>query len=168
MRNLIFLCLLTYGTATENYAVKLALIQKLLPHVEWGAAATFRHDEATPFCFGIFSDAQVFGDPLNKIREDATFYNHKVVVKMAENFDELKAIAPDLLFIPKEFSTHTAQIATFYAAKPVLLIGEEKGFVKKGGMISFYIEDGHMNFEYDAANLKQAGLAIEQSFLDNL
>ncbi len=44
--------------------------------------------------------------------------------------------------------------------RPILLVGEQQGFARRGGMVSFFIPDKTVRFHINVAVTKSHGLSI--------
>lgn len=65
-----------------------------------------------------------------------------------------------ILFIPEGASNQLESIAGSLAGKPVLIITEKSGLIKKGSCINFITVDGKLNIELNREAVEGAGLKV--------
>lgn len=84
--------------------------------------------------------------------------NRRIVVQIV---DDAAALADcNLLFIEAgEWPAHSGWLALL-AGKPVLTVSDAPGFAARDGMISLFVEHGHIRFAVDRAAAQAAGLRM--------
>ena len=70
-----------------------------------------------------------------------------------------------LVFIPKSSNSKAAGIVNKTAGKPVLTIGEVKGFCEKGGMLNFFTLDNKLRFEVNLKKTRDEGINLRSKLL---
>jgi hypothetical protein len=70
-----------------------------------------------------------------------------------------------VLFIADAASRAGVEGVRAIRALPVLTVGDGKGFSRSGGIIEFYIRDGHMRFIINLDALERAGLRLSSRLL---
>ncbi len=80
--------------------------------------------------------------------------------------DLSSSTAPHLIYIPKSSDQYLETVAWQFREKPVLIISESKGQIKKGAHVDIYNPHGELKFEVGTGNLKRSGLSFERELLD--
>ncbi len=70
-----------------------------------------------------------------------------------------------MLFIGASEKKNLENILVAIKKKPILTLGDMKGFARKGGMINFYLEKNSVRFEINPEAGRQAGLDISSKLL---
>jgi hypothetical protein len=70
-----------------------------------------------------------------------------------------------ILFIPENQSNKLTQFTENSSGKPVLIITEQSGLIKKGSLINFITIDGKLNIELNRSAFEKAGLKVSGQLL---
>jgi hypothetical protein len=82
------------------------------------------------------------------------------------SFDSMQDVGScQILYIGDSDQETRASALAAVDGKPVLTIGENKGFAQQGGMINFYIDDDRVLFEINVDAVNQAGLSASSRLL---
>lgn len=145
--------------ATDEYRIKLALIEKFTVHIEWPKGG--RVNEANePFYFGVYNDTHPFGEALSILKNERQLKWKKVEVRFFEAVEDFEVIYPDLLFVPAEHSADVPAIAQALGNKPTLIIAEERGLTEKGAMMTLFLREEKMRFEINEEILYNKGFKV--------
>ena len=79
------------------------------------------------------------------------------------NVNEIKGC--HLLFVSKSEKNELHKIISFTRDKPILTIGDAKGFVKNGGLMNFYTLDNLIRFEVNEKAVRESGLSMSYLLL---
>lgn len=145
---------------SDEYRFKAAYIYNFLGYTTW-PKGTFEKSD-TPI------EVLLIGkDPFGKILDDT--FKGKQIDKRSVRITRSKAV-------PKEIKAHVVfcsglgekdkkSLITMLKKRPVLLIGEDKGFAEAGATINFYLEKTKLRFEINTDASKAAGLTISSQLL---
>lgn len=141
------------GVSTE-YQIKAAFLFHFAQFVEW-PPASFTNADAQ-FRIGVLGE-NPFGGALDEIVKGETISNRKITVQYSRRAEDLKDC--QIVFVSKTEKTPLSRILTELDGKNLLTVGESDGFVRRGGVINFYLEDDKVHFEInpdaaDRENLK--------------
>lgn len=142
-----------HGQATSEYQVKLAIIEKIVMHIQWPMESKV-NKETEKFYFGVYCEVHPFGSDLLKLKQERTLKWKQVEIVFFEKPEDLDNNYPDLLFVEQSFDKDMPQIVEKLAGKNVLLITEAERAVKKGSMVNFLMVDGKIKFEISEDNMK--------------
>ena len=142
--------------SVAEYDVKAAFLLNFAKFVEWPHS-----DEArarTPFSICILGD-DPFGGALDQVIQGETIEDRSLVVKRISKLRE----GCEVLFISS--SERDIPSILKQAGPRVLTVGEGSDFLRKGGMISFLIEDRRVRFDVNLGAADRASLRISSRLL---
>jgi hypothetical protein len=142
-----------HGQATSEYQVKLAIIEKIVMHIQWPTESKV-NKESEKFYFGVYCEVHPFGSDLLKLKQERTLKWKQVEIIFFEKPEDLDNNYPDLLFVEQSFDKDLPQITEKLAGKNVLLITESERALKKGSMINFILVEGKIKFEIAEETMK--------------
>ncbi len=70
-----------------------------------------------------------------------------------------------LLFVPGSEVEAFYEVRHAFAGLPVLLVGESRDFIERGGMLNFFIENNRVRFEASQQNAEHARVALSSKLL---
>jgi len=169
IRVLLFLTSLVVACAYSQYAVaaslpeyqvKAVLIYKIAKFIEWPENSSTNADSAMNICV---LGADPFGKNLDLIR-DKTVRGRDLVI---HKFDQLQSAQTDChaLFISSSEKQHLHTILETLGSRPILTIGDTKGFATAGSMINFINRNNSIRFEVNLEASRKAGLKISSQLL---
>lgn len=118
--------------------------------------------ESREFIFGILGEHS-FGEKLE------TYYSSRKIKDKPINiryFKDLKNIETcDLLYISPSEIDALPQIIGITKDKPVLTIGDTRGFAEKGVLVNLFISQGKIRFEINEKAFYESGISIDSLIL---
>lgn len=144
---------------TEHQA-KAVMLLKFLGYVKWPERAF--ESPTSPMRIAVVGE-----DPFGEIL-DATFKGKKFGQREIElvRFKSVADLEPcHVLFAPASEAAKLDRILLWAKGKPVLLIGESKGFAEAGGCINFTIADKKIAFEINKEAAKRADIELSSHIL---
>lgn len=147
----------------EVYIAKAAWIKNFPPFFEWPKKSGMENT-SNPFIIGIIGK-----NPFGSILDDT--YSKKKIKIMNKPVKIVYFSAPEeirdchLLFIPLSQKKHLLKILSITKKKPILTIGDTKGFAHKGVHINFYQSGKKLRFEINPAAIREATLSVDLKFL---
>jgi len=144
----------------SEYAAKAAFISKFLGYVKWPESAFA--EPTSPLRIAVLGD-DPFGKPLDDLFADKRYGAHPIEIVRFERIVDIETC--HVLFVPVDESDGLEKVLERIQRKPVLLIGEHKGFAASGGCINFVLEDKKIRFEINTDATRRASLEISSQLL---
>jgi hypothetical protein len=150
--------------ANREYQLKAAFLYNFLNFVEWPSEKSKGNDK---IIIGIIGQ-NPFGGAFKPLR-DKKIKGRKVIVKEFRQFGQTpqeKSLKNcHLLFICTSEEENVRKIIKTVSNSAVLTIGEQDDFLKKGGIINFYMEENKIRFEISRDEAEKAGMTIRSQLL---
>lgn len=141
--------------AAPEGELKAALLVTMMNFVTWPEGA-FESTNA-PMRVGVIG-RHSFGEALDRLAAKRTVEGRSLKVAYAEDAAGLAGC--EAVFVARERRETVAAIAEAFRGKPVLLIGEEDGFAKAGGMISLLVRDDRPFLQINVGAVEASGLKL--------
>ena len=145
--------------ASEN-EVKAAYLYNFAHSAQWPDAIV--PADNAPFTIGVVGGDGQFLDVLRAVLQGRTVASHPLLAKAANSESEMRSCR--LLFFHREKKGLTPSIASLQSGA-ILLVGEESSFLRQGGMINLYLENGRIRFEVNREALDRAGIRLSPDLL---
>jgi hypothetical protein len=151
---------LAYGQTMSEDQIKAAYLYNFAKFVEWPA-----QDFATP---GAPIRLCVWGNPmieseLGQIVKGKSIAGRPVSIGPVQNGEQSRTCP--ILFIDSSEDKQTRRILDSLRDRSVLTVGETESFVQQGGIISFVMQEDHVQFEVNHKTANQSGLHISSRLL---
>jgi hypothetical protein len=137
-----------------EYRVKAAYLFNFTKFVEWPAASA---SEREPFTICV-AETNPFGSVLAETVQGETVAGRPLVVRVARD-----PAGCQVLFVPADVPAD-AFLRNVRTA-PVLTVGESSAFLRRGGIVNFFLDGGKVRFEIDQAAAERANLRISSRLL---
>jgi hypothetical protein len=147
------------GQSRENL-LKAGYIEKFTHFIEWPDATGIR-DSTGVFSITVIGEDK-YGGAIEKLFSKVKVKNRRVRVSHISSVDESDECM--ILVVPESAKTRLDEILNHTAGKPVLTIGDTRGFGKKGVIINMFIDQNRIRYEINKTALDKSGLQIS-SFL---
>ena len=160
----IFHLSLPSGTFAQNmdaYIVKAVFLEPFTRFVEWQPEAAI-NDKLQPFIIAVIGK-NPFGTKLDTIYSTRKIRDKKVKIIYISNVNEIKGC--HLLFVSKSEKNELHKVISLTRDKPILTIGDAKGFAKNGGLMNFYTHDNLVRFEVNEKAVRESGLSMSYLLL---
>jgi hypothetical protein len=169
------LCLLaaaaaTYGGFTSaqdeadisrEYKLKAAFLYNFGNYVTWPDSAFAAAD--APFVIGVLGDSDA-APYVKRISEAKKLGGRTIVFQQYQKPDDIKSA--HIVFLPAALDAATrAQAIRALAGKPVLLVGEDDGFLDAGGMISFSVQENSIKLYVALRPIHRENLKVSAKLL---
>lgn len=145
----------------SEYDVKAVYLERFARFVEWPEKSAVS-DSSQPFILGVIGE-NPFGSILEQIYSKQKIKDKKVEIRYISDTNEIPGC--HLLFISKSKEKALSKILSFTGEKPVLTIGDTKGFADKGVLINLYIDKNKVRFEVNEEAVKKSGLSMSYHLL---
>ena len=144
-----------------EYKLKAGLLLNLARFVDWPPTAFSKPDG--PLTIGILG-YDPFGQALDEAVRGERIGGHSVRV---ERYRDLRqAMRSQILFISASEWRHLCRDVAATRRRPILTVGEQADFLKKGGIVRFHVNaQGNVRLQIDPAAAKAHGLVISSKLL---
>lgn len=166
-RRLAALLLLLPGLAaaqapgTSEHAVKAAFLFNFAKFVEWPEGAFRGPDEPMTFC--VLGEGPLGGE-LERAVAGKTVVGRPAAVRRLSQLAGLGECR--ILFVGSSERTRFDQILAAVGNRAVLTVGEEDGFNRAGGIISFVVRQSRVRFRIEREPALRAGLRLSSRLLE--
>lgn len=149
------------GPPAPEYAVKAAFLYNFAKFVEWPADA-FRGPR-DPMTLCVLGEDPLAGEIEQTVGGKTAMGRQIAVRRLAKlaGLDECR-----ILFVSASEEPRLDQVLAAVAGRAVLTVGEEEGFLRAGGIISFVVRQNRVRFQIDRAAAARAGLTISSRLLE--
>lgn len=135
-----------------EYQVKSTFIYKICKFTQWPKP----QDANSPFIISVLGKLPS-GEKI-KLLPDITIHKRTVIIRKIRRLSEVKDSA--VLFIASSEAHRIDTILDTVGTKPILTVGDTKGFGQKGVIINLYIEKNSVGFEINHEASKKASLQM--------
>jgi hypothetical protein len=150
--------------STEDvYYRKAALFRVLSQYIQWPKDSDV-NDQKKPFVIGVIGK-NPFGSILETAysQEGYKIKGKNVKIRYFSRPEEIENC--HILFISKSMAKKLEEILNITRGKPILTIGETKGFAHKGVLFNMYIKSSEIHFEINALALRESRLIPSSQLL---
>jgi len=148
------------SASAREYAVKAAFILQMVRYVEWPAPGDA--DAEGDFVVGVLGE-DPFGRTIDTLAGRSTPAGQTIqVVRFARLQDVTDC---RILFIARSESRRLARVASRLGRRPILLLGDTRGFAERGVHVNFYLSGDRVRFEINLEAARRAGLEISAKLL---
>ena len=145
----------------DAYTMKAVFLERFTRFVEWPPQVAI-NDKLQPFIIAVIGK-NPFGTKLDTIYSTRKIRDKKVKIIYISNVNEIKGC--HLLFVSKSEKNEFYKIISLTRDKPILTIGDAKGFAENGGLINFYTHDNLIRFEVNEKAVRESGLSMSYLLL---
>lgn len=147
----------------DEYTMKSVFIEGLTRSVTWPESSQM-NDKSKPFIIGVIGK-NPFGKNLYNVYIE---YKNKIKGKRVEiryfsSPDEIQGC--HLLFISSSCKSYLADILAVTEDKPILTIGDTKGYGEKGVLVNLYITQRKLKFEINESEFHKTDLKLDSRIL---
>lgn len=146
---------------TSEHAVKAAFLYNFAKFVEW-PEGTFRTPQE-PLTFCVLGEGSLGGE-LERTVAGKTVMGRPVAVRRLSQLADLDQCR--ILFVGSSERARFDQILAAVGDRAVLTVGEEEGFNRAGGIISFVVRQSRVRFLIDRETAGRAGLKLSSRLLE--
>ncbi len=141
----------------DSYPEKTGMLTHIVDFVTWPPGARMNAPSKKIFKISVLGQ-NVFGNLLEKTYRGKTLKDRTVNIRYISSVKDIGDT--DLLFISNSMKNNITEIVAFTKDKPILTIGDTKGFADAGIYINFYYDGPQLTFEVN----EKAGKAIGFQF----
>ena len=146
---------------SREYQIKAVFLYNFVQFVDWPAKAFAGPDE--PIRIGILGD-DPFGPAIDEAVRGESVRSRPLVVIRARSLEELADC--QLIFFAKSEGRDVAEQIARLGGRPVLMVGDDPDFARRGGAIAFYPEGKRIRFEINVEVARRLGLKMSSELLE--
>jgi len=165
---IVFTHLQTFNVAAQGnvdeYVYKRVFIYKIAYRfIEWPKNSKVQNPNL-PFVISVIGD-NPFEGKLKELEKNPKLKinGKRIEVRNIHSIEEIEG--SDILFISSSEKYDVSKIIKYTHKKPILTIGETKGYLEKGVMIFFYIKGDHIRFSINKKEADACGIYISSQLL---
>lgn len=143
-----------------EYEVKAAFLYNFAKFVEWPAEALGGAGEPLVICV---LGEDPFGDSLDAVVRGETMNGRPLTIHRTRDLGDLSDC--HVLFLPRAERERLPEVLSVLRGKSVLITGEGDGFLTRGGMIRFVLEESRVRFEINRDAAERSGLKLSSKLL---
>lgn len=151
-------CTLSYSAKMKqkDYKFHSVFVYNFTKYIEWP-------QQNSQIKIGIVNGSAEVMAAFNKMAEVKSSGSSQFQIININNASQAQSC--QILFIPEGSSSKLSTYAQRLSGKPVLIITEQNGLIKKGSCINFIVVDGKLNIELNRSAVEQAGLKVSGQLL---
>lgn len=144
----------------KEYALKAAFLYKFTGFIDWPASAFAAPSD--PFVIAVVGE-----DPFGRTLDDALAGQRIGAREVVLLRDPSGSTSPTchVAFVRIRDEARRRAVLERFAGRPVLLVGEEDGFLEAGGMIRLVLTGDRVRFEVHRGTAERSGLKISSKLL---
>jgi hypothetical protein len=149
------------GVVSREYKIKAAFLYNFGRYVHWPSEA-FR-DARAPFVIGLAGPSPV-AVSLQRIAKTKRIGGRPIEIRRIRDVEALGG--QHVVFFPAAVQPETeVKMLRRLSGRPVLLVGEQEGFLDRGGMINLVIEENRVRVDVALKRARQGKLVISSKLL---
>jgi hypothetical protein len=146
---------------SREYRIKAAYLYQFSRYIDWPAGA-FPTAE-TPFVIGVMGKDPIISD-LEQIARLKKVQDRALEIRRFSSAADVRTC--NILYIPATLAAETqAELIRSLAGRGILLVGEDAGFLERGGCVQFAVEDNTIRVAIARKNAEHEGLKISSKLL---
>jgi hypothetical protein len=153
--------LLGQSPATLEYQVKAAYLLNFANFTEWlPASGSEGAEETFHICI---TGGNSFGGALRDTLKGETVAGRPVILDQIDRAEDTRRC--HVLFVSGKTVLNPSQWLLAVEKLPVLTVGESESFLRRGGMVAFIIDQGHVRFDVNRRVAEAHGLKFSPRLL---
>jgi len=157
----LFLFVSTLTAQISEYRVKAVFLERFTRFIEWPEESEIK-DTIKPFVISVIGK-NPFGNLLEETYSSQKILNKNVEIRYISKIEQIEET--NILFISKSKEKKLSDILEHTKDKPILTVGDTKGFAKQGVLINFYLFSGNIRFEINEEAVRRSGLSMSYHLL---
>jgi len=159
----LFLFVNTLVAQISEYEVKAVFLERFTRFIEWPEESEI-NDTIKPFVISVIGK-NPFEGILEETYSTQKIMDKPVTIRFISKIEQIEDT--DILFITESKGKQLLKIISYTKNKPILTVGDTKGFAKKGVIINFYLRNDNVRFEINKSAARESG-SLVSSLLFNL
>ncbi len=146
---------------TREYLLKAGYIEKFTHFIEWPEAKNVS-DNSNKFLVAVIGENK-YGNTIERIFDKVKVKNKIVQVRYIRSVSEIDNCM--ILIISGIKKNQLEEILNYTSGKPILTIGDTKGYGKKGVLVNLFIDDNFIRYEINRSELDKSDLKVSSLLL---
>jgi hypothetical protein len=138
----------------KEYEIKAAYIFSLGSYITWPDTLFQGEDDSFTIC--VLGGNPNLVKTLNFIAPKRKINNRSVVIQALVKPEDGKIC--QILYIDSSLANNMQQIGAWHQKKPILLVSDMDRFIRRGGMIEFYMLNNKVRLAMDPETISDSGL----------
>ena len=155
------LLVLSVFAQQSEYTMKAVFLEHFTRFIEWPETSGLA-DATTPFYVAVIGE-NPFGSILDQIYAEQKIKNKEVRILYVSTPAEIPHC--HILFISNSHKELLPEILSRTKKKPILTVGDTKGFAEDGVLINFYLAENKIKFEINEKAVHDSGLVMSYRLL---
>lgn len=152
-----------FSQTAKEYEIKSVLLEKISRFITWPENSN-TDDSSSSFVIGVLGK-NPFELTLERIFSTYPIQGKQVKIKYYSTLQEIKSC--NILFISGSERARINEITNYFNTKPVLLVGDTKGFIESGVHVFFYINKANeLRFKINVEAMRRSHLKANSFLLD--
>lgn len=149
------------GDNTVEYRIKAAFLYNFTKFVDWPPAA-YREDHA-PFVIAVVAREPKAAAIIEEVLRNKKTLSGRAIVVVAMGESDPIPVGCQLLYLGESAVEEWTRLRRQIADRPVLVVGETKGFAQHGGTINFVVAGDAVHIEINPKRAERVGLKVSGS-----
>lgn len=145
----------------DEYIMKAIALEQVSRFLEWPKNSII-DDDSLPFVIGVLG-INPFGKLLEETYEKHKIKNKDVKIVYYDKIEELNQC--HILFISNSKKSDIQKVIDHINEKPILTVGDTKGYAESGVLINFYLADNNIRFEINEKRMSDVGFSVSYMLL---
>ncbi len=150
------------GRRLEEYQVKAMYLGHIGAYTDRKDGASFL-DSAQVYRIGVVGK-NPFEQFLTQVYASQTVKKARVKVVFPRTPEEAQEC--QMLFISRSEADRLEEILGWVKSRPVVTVGDTRGYAQRGVMVNFILEKDLVNWEVNLGSLRKSSLVMDPTFLD--
>ena len=146
----------------SEYQIKALFLEQFTRFIEWPSSPQVT-DTSEQFIIAVIGE-NPFGSILEQTYTNRKIKEKKVEIRYLASPDEINDI--HILFIAASSEKKLSEILKRTKNKPILLVGDTKGYAQKNVHINFYLAGENIKFEINEKAVHESGLVMSYILLN--
>ena len=155
---------MVYSQYVDERLLKAAFLERFTRFIEWPDRIEYA-PKSHHFVMVVYGE-NPFGKILDDVYSRQKIKERKVDIYCTDKFQDIPENA-HLIFISGSKKDELDNIIPELHKKPVLLIGDTKGYAEKGVYINFFIEDNKLRFEINEKAVQSSDLRVSYLLMNS-
>ena len=152
-----------FSQTAKEYEIKSVLLEKISRFITWPENVN-TNNKSAPFIIGVLGK-NPFEKNLENIFNTYPIHGRKVQVKYYSALHEITTC--NILFISSSEKGKINELIKYFNSKPVLLVGDTKGYFESGVHVFFYInKENELRFRINVDAIRRSNLTANSFLLD--
>ena len=165
-RYFVILCIgffisLSSAAQQSEYTIKAVFLEHFTRFIEWPESVETA-DTSISFYVAVIGE-HPFGTVLDQVYAEQKIKNRKVEIRYISTPEEIGDC--HILFIPGSCEKTLPDILARTRDKPILTVGDTRGYAENGVLINFYLAGDNIKFEINEKAVHESGLIMSYRLL---